>query len=113
MRSTACNPLGTKSFTSYKRDASFSRALAASSPKAEPDAKRATMVPVEGMAVELDGRRVELAAGAQVRDARNLIVLPIALPKSALVKYQLGADGKLQRAWILTPQEAAQPDPVK
>jgi len=77
------------------------------------DAKRATLTPAQGMAVELDGRRVELAAGAQVRDARNLIVLPIALPKSALVKYQLGADGKLQRAWILTPQEAAQPDPVK
>ena len=74
------------------------------------DAKRATMVPVQGMAVELDGRRVDLAAGAQVRDARNLIVLPAALPKSALVKYQLGADGKLQRAWILSPQEAAQPD---
>ena len=77
------------------------------------NAKRATLIPVQGMAVELDGRRVELAAGAQVRDARNLIVLPTALPKSALVKYQLGADGKLQRAWILTPQEAAQPDPVK
>ena len=75
-----------------------------------PDAKRATRVPVQGMTVELDGRRVELAAGAQVRDARNLIVLPTALPKSALVKYRLGADGKLQRAWILTPQEAAQPD---
>ena len=74
------------------------------------DAKRATMVPVQGMAVELDGKRVDLAAGAQVRDARNFIVLPAALPKSALVKYQLGADGKLQRAWILSPQEAAQPD---
>ena len=77
------------------------------------NAKRATLTPVQGMAVELDGRRVELAAGAQVRDARNLIVLPTALPKSALVKYQLGSDGRLQRAWILTPQEAAQPDPVK
>ena len=74
------------------------------------DAKRGTMVPVEGMAVEIDGTRVELAAGAQVRDERNFIVLPMALPKSALVKYKLGADGKLQRAWILSPQEAAQPD---
>ena len=78
-----------------------------------PDAKRATLSPVQGMTVELDGRRVELAAGAQVRDERNLIVLPTALPKSALVKYQLGTDGKLTRAWILTPQEAAQPDRVK
>ena len=78
-----------------------------------PDAKRATLNPVQGMIVELDGRRVELAAGAQVRDERNLIVLPTALPKSALVKYQLGTDGKLHRAWILTPQEAAQPDRAK
>ena len=75
-----------------------------------PDAKRGTMVPVQGMAVEIDGKRVELAAGAQVRDERNLIVLPMALPKSALVKYQLGADGRLLRAWILSPREAAQPD---
>ena len=74
-----------------------------------PDAKRGTLVPVQGMVVEIDGKRVELAAGAMVRDARNLIVLPNALPKASLVKYQLGADGKLQRAWILSPQEAAQP----
>ena len=77
------------------------------------DAKRGTMVPAQGMAVEIDGRRIELAPGAQVRDARNLIVLPNALPKASLVKYQLGADGKLQRAWILSPQEAAQPGPSR
>jgi hypothetical protein len=78
-----------------------------------PDAKRGTLSPVQAMTVAIDGRRVELAAGAQVRDERNLIVLPTALPQSALVKYQLGADGKLTRAWILTPQEAAQPDRAK
>ncbi len=30
-----------------------------------------------------------------------------------MVKYQLNPDGKVRRAWILTPQEAAQPDPKK
>ena len=75
------------------------------------DAVRGNMVTTKDMAVEINGKRIELAAGAQIRDQRNMIVLPMALPASALVKYQLGADGKLQRAWILSPQEAAQPNP--
>jgi hypothetical protein len=75
-----------------------------------PEAKRGTLSRLEAMAVTIDGRRVELAAGAQVRDQRNLIVLPMSLPSGVLVKYLLGTDGKLQRAWMLSPQEAAQPD---
>jgi len=78
-----------------------------------PDTKRGTMSFVQGMTVEIDGKRVELAAGAQIRDGRNLIVVPTAVPPRVLVKYQLGPDGKLARAWILTPQEAAQPDPKR
>jgi len=76
-----------------------------------PDAKRGTMSHVQGMTVVLNGKQVDLAAGAQIRDGRNMIVLPTALPAGVLVKYQIGADGKVTRAWILTPQEAAQPDP--
>ena len=49
------------------------------------DAKRATMSHVQGMTVEMDGKRTELAAGAQIRDANNMIVLPAALPPGALV----------------------------
>ncbi len=75
------------------------------------NAKRATMSHVQGMTVELDGKRVDLAAGAQIRDGRNMIVLPTAVPPGVLVKYQLGQDGKVSRAWILSPQEASQPDP--
>jgi hypothetical protein len=77
------------------------------------DAKRAVLVPVSGMTVQLDGKQVELAAGAQVRDIRNLIVLPNALPKEALVKYQVDLQGQVWRVWILSPEEAAQPDPKK
>ena len=54
--------------------------------------------------------RLLAAAGAQIRDRNNMVVLPTALPARSLVKFQLGADGKLNRAWILTPQETAQPD---
>jgi hypothetical protein len=77
------------------------------------DAKRGTMSHVQGMTVTIDGRQVDLAAGAQIRDGRNLIVLPTALPPNVLVRYQLDPDGKVRRAWILSPQEAAQPDPRK
>ena len=79
------------------------------------NAKRGTLSPLspaEPMAVSLNGKRVELSAGAQIRDGRNMIMLPNALPNAlATVKYQLAADGRLHRVWMLTPQEASQPDP--
>jgi hypothetical protein len=75
------------------------------------EAKRGSMSPVEGMIVEIDGRRFALAAGAQIRDGRNMIVVPNMLPSNVLVKYLRGPDGKIYRVWLLSPQEAAQPDP--
>ena len=77
------------------------------------DAKRATMSHVEGMTVLIDGKKIQLAAGAQIRDGRNLIVVPAALPPGILVKYLLDSQGQVGRVWILSPQEAAQPDPKK
>jgi hypothetical protein len=74
-------------------------------------AKRATLSHLEGMTVELDGKRTLLAAGAQIRDERNMIVVPAAVPPGVLVKYQLDTQGMVWRVWILSPQEAAQPDP--
>ena len=95
-------------------------ACAAAAAQAQPilrtipaDAKRGVMSHLQGMTVEVDGKPVDLAAGAQIRDGRNLIVLPTALPPNAVVRYQLDPDGKVRRAWILSPQEAAQPDPKK
>jgi len=58
----------------------------------------------------LDGKRVRLAPGGQIRGANNLLVLPTALPKDSLVKYQLNPTGELYRAWILTKEEAAKTD---
>jgi len=77
------------------------------------DAKRATMTHVAGMTVEVNGQRVLLATGAQIRDNRNLIVVPTALPPNSLVKYQVDSQGQIWRIWILSPEEAAQPDPKK
>ena len=77
------------------------------------EAKRATMSHVQGMTVEIDGKRVQLAAGAQIRDGGNMIVVPAAVPPGALIKYLPDAQGQVARIWILSPQEEAQPDPKK
>jgi hypothetical protein len=65
------------------------------------------------MLVDVNGERMLLAPGAQIRDRANMIVLPAALPSGSLVKYTRNAQGQVQRVWILTPQEAAQPDATK
>ena len=74
------------------------------------DARRGSLSFVQGNVVSLDDKEVKLTPGAQIRGANNLLVLPMALPRNSLVKYQLDRGGNLSRAWILTPQEAAQPD---
>ena len=77
------------------------------------DAKRARMSHVQGMTVEINGKKTVLAAGAQIRDASNRIVLPAALPGGSLIKFTPDMQGRVWRVWILSPQEAAQPDPKK
>ena len=77
------------------------------------DAERGEMRHLQENIVELNGQRVLLAPGAQIRDAGNLIVVPAALPQGAKVKYLLDAQEMVNRVWILSPQEIAQPDPKK
>jgi len=77
------------------------------------EAKRATLSHVQGMTVEIDGRRTQLAAGAQIRDGGNMIVVPTAVPRGVRVKYLTDAQGQVARVWILSPQEEAQPDSKK
>ena len=76
-----------------------------------PDAaKRGNIVHIQGSIVEIDGQRMQLAAGAQIRSRDNLFVVPMSLPPGALVKYELDATGQIRRVWVLTPEEAAAPD---
>ena len=77
------------------------------------DAKRGTMSHVQGMTVELDGKQTELAPGAQIRDVDNRIILPTTLPSGSLIKFMPDVQGRVWRVWILSQQEAAQPDPKK
>ena len=76
-----------------------------------PLAKRGELRHLQGMVVELDGAAVPLASGAQIRDPDNRIVLPGALPGRVIVRYLLDAQNHVSGVWILSPQEAARPDP--
>jgi hypothetical protein len=98
--------------------AALACALAAGAAQAQfrtisPEAKRGVMRHLEGMTVEINGKAMQLTAGAQIRDGRNMVVLPTAVPAGVVVKYLLNDAGQLTRVWILSPQEAAQPDPKK
>ena len=74
------------------------------------EAQRGVIRHLKEMAVAIDNQPVQLAPGAQIRNQQNLIVVPVTLPPDgATADYILNADGELFRAWLLTPQELAQP----
>ena len=74
------------------------------------EAKRGEFQHVEQNTIRMSGKVMRLSAGAQIRDASNLVILPTAVPAGAPVKYTLDAQGSVHRAWILTPTEASQRD---
>jgi hypothetical protein len=72
------------------------------------EAPRGELRHLQAMSVELNGKPVQLSAGAQIRDADNRLVLPTSLTESTDVRYQLDGSGMIHRVWILSPQEKAQ-----
>ena len=63
---------------------------------------------VEGMAVTVSRRPMQLAAGATIRNQRNLIVVPVSLPREgAWAAFTLDRDGRISQVWLLTPEELA------
>ena len=75
------------------------------------EAKRGELRHVQDMIVEINGNAMRLSPGAQIRDPDNLIMVPMAVPPGVLVRYTLDAQGMVKQVWILSPVEAAQPDP--
>ena len=73
-------------------------------------ANRGHIVQIEGPIVEIDGERMRLSPGAQIRDQSNRIIIPMSVPPGTLVKYTLDSLGEIHRVWVLTPEEAAAPD---
>jgi hypothetical protein len=72
-----------------------------------PEARRGEIRHVQETIVQIDGKSARLAAGAQVRDAANRILVPTAIPPGSLVKYTVNAQGEVSAVWILSPEEAA------
>ena len=72
------------------------------------DAERGYIRHLQDMVVEIGGKPLRLAPGAQIRDASNRVVMPAAVPAGAPVKYVVDGAGMVRQAWILTPEEAAQ-----
>ena len=74
------------------------------------DAAKAVMEPpVQGYA-RFGDKTLWLAAGLQIRDTHNRIVLPVSVSEPVAVRYLIDAGGAVSRVWMLTPGEAAQPD---
>ncbi len=64
------------------------------------------------MAVTVDDKTMQLAAGAIIRDRQNLIIVPVTIPREgAWAAYSLNRDGQIFRVWLLTPDELARPRP--
>ena len=73
-------------------------------------ARRGSMTHVQDTIVEVDGKQMRLSAGAQIRSQENLIIVPVSLPRDALVKYTIDGSGQIFRVRVLTPTEPAAPD---
>lgn len=75
------------------------------------DAPRAEMYPPQGGFVLLDGTAVPMAAGAQIRDQSNRVVMPASLFDKQLVRFKTDPAGQVSQVWILTPEEREFPAP--
>ena len=77
------------------------------------DSRRGYIRHVQEMAVTVDDKAMQLAAGAVIRDRQNLIIVPVTIPREgAWAAYNLNSDGQIFRVWLLTPDEFARPSPA-
>ena len=63
--------------------------------------------------VQVKGDTLRLSPGAQIRDTSNRIVLPSHISGEYTVRMLLDKGGQVHRVWILTPEEAAMPEPKR
>lgn len=74
-------------------------------------AKRGEMLPPLQGEVVINGEKFYLSRGAQIRNPDNRIVMPSSIQDPATVRYLTDSTGAVSRVWMLTPAEAALPDP--
>jgi hypothetical protein len=93
--------------------AAFSTAAIAQLRTIPKDAELGLIRHLESMVVEIDGKPRELAAGAQIRDADNRIVVPAALIERSQARYLIDGTGMVRRVWILSEREKAELPPSR
>jgi hypothetical protein len=77
------------------------------------DARRGYLKHEGEAMVSVDGASARLAPGATIRDQRNLIIVPAAMPREgAWADYVRDANGQIFRVWLLSAQEQARQRPA-
>jgi len=77
------------------------------------DAAKGVLTPPIEQNVRISGQLFNAASGLQIRNERNLIVMPSTLQGALPVRYQFDQSGRVWRIWILTAAEQAAPDSKK
>jgi hypothetical protein len=75
------------------------------------EAQRGELRHLQDMYVELNGKPVQLAPGAQIRDPDNRLVVPTSLVEKSDVRFLVDHTGLVHRVWIMTPLERTQAPP--
>ena len=71
---------------------------------------RGEMEPMTGLGqVTISGVTYTRAPGMQIRNERNMIVIPTAIQSTVPVRFRLDTMGNVFRVWIMTPAEIAAP----
>lgn len=70
---------------------------------------KGTLVVFSPTTGEIDGKAVTIAPGVQIRDPYNMTILPGMIQEPVLVRYQIDVAGFVNKVWILSQLEAAQP----
>lgn len=77
------------------------------------DVKRGVLTAPFQHQLQISGKVFNAASGLQIRNERNLIIMPATLQGAFPIRYQFDQSGNVWRIWILTPAEQAEPDPKK
>jgi hypothetical protein len=71
-----------------------------------PEAKRAFIRHVQEGRISVDGKLMQLAPGATIRNAQDLFTVPVSIPRDgAWAEYTMDRNGQISRVWLLTPEE--------
>lgn len=90
--------------------ATFSHLTWASDRPFPQNAKRGKMTPAPYPEIMIEGQLRHLSPGARIWNDRNLIEMPASVRGSDLtVNYTEDGQGNIDRVWVLTTEEAAEP----